>query len=111
MKKTKDANNCFQTQWNTTAILQNGLHVINRHNIYFERCFRDFLPTIFLMILTLLFPVSWITAKSSNNFLMDKCDIKHDTKCDIYVIAALKLNVQTKIEGSDREIRDGVVTP
>ena len=42
---------------------------------------------------------------------MDKCDIKHDTKCDIYVIAALKLNVQTKIEGSDREIRDGVVTP
>ena len=49
--------------------------------------------------------------KIINNFLMDKCDIKHDTKCDIYVIAALKLNVQTKIEGSDREIRDGVVTP
>ena len=42
---------------------------------------------------------------------MDKCDIKLDTIYDIYVIADIKLNVQTKIEGSDREIRDGVVTP
>ena len=43
--------------------------------------------------------------------IMDKCDIKLDTKYDMYVIADIKLNMQTKIEGSDREIRDGVVTP
>ena len=46
-----------EVQWNTTAILQNGLHDINRPDIL-ERFFRDSLPRTFLMIFELLFPIS-----------------------------------------------------
>ena len=76
-----------------------------------ERCFRDSLPRNFLMILELLFFVSWIVTKSSNNFFIDEIYIQGITKYDIDDNCWCKLKCSNKVACSYQEIRDGIVTP